>query len=160
MSARTPSTNANDLVKVAFARDESEAEFLQNLLRDADVGLVVRRAPGFDVPEFLAAGPRDVLVAASDVPVAQDVLRPMDLGDPEPPSPLAPRPTVTGARRAIDRRGARGAPRPRCRQRVQLTRIRPRAPIRTGGPAFWRAPVRTRHGSHADVAAGACSAAR
>jgi hypothetical protein len=44
----------NDLVKVAYANDEAEAELLQGLLRTADVGSVVRRAPGFDVPEFLA----------------------------------------------------------------------------------------------------------
>jgi hypothetical protein len=58
----------NDLVKVAYANDEAEAELLQGLLRTADVGSVVRRAPGFDAPEFLAAVPREVLVAASDVP--------------------------------------------------------------------------------------------
>ena len=40
------------------------------------------------MPEFLAAGPRDVLVAASDVPVATDVLRPVDLGEPGPPSQM------------------------------------------------------------------------
>jgi hypothetical protein len=75
----------SDLVKVAYAHDQIEAEFLQGLLRDADVGSVVRRSPGFDVPEFLAAGPRDVLVAASDVPVARDVLRPDDLDEPGAP---------------------------------------------------------------------------
>jgi len=88
MSARTPSISGNDLVKVAYARDQSEAELVQGLLRGADVGSVVRRAPGFDVPDFLAAGPREVLVAASDVPVATDVLQPGDLGEPEPPSNL------------------------------------------------------------------------
>ena len=86
MTARTMSTGDIDLVKVAFARDQSEAEFLQGLLRDADVGSVVRRAAGFDVPEFLAAGPRDVLVAASVVPVARDVLRPVDADELGPPS--------------------------------------------------------------------------
>ncbi len=86
MTGRTRSTTDNDLVKVAYASDESEAELLQGLLRTADVGSVVRRAPGFDVPEFLAAGPREVLVAASDVPVARDVLREVDPGEPEPPS--------------------------------------------------------------------------
>ena len=75
MTGRTRSTGDIELVKVAYAHDEFAAEFLQGLLREADVGSVVRRAPGFDVPEFLAAGPRHVLVAASDVPVAQDVLR-------------------------------------------------------------------------------------
>src|SRR5215210_2838782 len=54
------------------------------MLRDADVGSVVRRAPGFDVPEFMAAGPRHVLVAASDVAVAQDVLRGVDPAKAEP----------------------------------------------------------------------------
>jgi hypothetical protein len=58
----------------------------QGLLRLADVGSVVRRAPGFDVPEFLAAGPREVLVAASDVQVARDVLREVEPDRPEPSS--------------------------------------------------------------------------
>jgi hypothetical protein len=83
MTERTRNTRDSDLVKVAYAHDQTEAEFLQGLLRDADVGSVVRRAPAFDVPEFLAAGPRDVLVAASDVPVARDVLR---QDEPGPPS--------------------------------------------------------------------------
>ena len=87
MTGRTRSTRDTDLVKVAYAHDEMQAEFLQGLLREADVGSVVRRAPGFDVPEFLAAGPRHVLVAASDVPVAQDALREVDPPHPGPPSP-------------------------------------------------------------------------
>ena len=90
----TRSSTDNDLVKVAYANDEAEAELLQGLLRTAHVGSVVRRTPGFDVPEFLAAGPRDVLVAASDVPAARDVLREVDPGEPEPPSePGADRPS-------------------------------------------------------------------
>ena len=76
----------NDLVRVAYANDEAEAELVQGLLRTADVGSVVRRAPGFDVPEFLAGGPREVLVAASDVPIARAVLRQDEAGEPEPPS--------------------------------------------------------------------------
>jgi putative signal transducing protein len=85
MTGNPRSTRDNDFVKVA-ANDEAEAELLQGLLRTADVGSVVRRAPGFDVPEFLAAGPREVLVAASDVPVARDVLGEVDPGEPRPPS--------------------------------------------------------------------------
>ena len=88
MTGGTRRTRDIDLIKVAYARNESEAELLQGLLRDANVGSVLRRAQGFDVPEFLAAGPRDVLVAASDVPIATDVLRPVDLGEPEPPSQM------------------------------------------------------------------------
>jgi hypothetical protein len=76
----------SDLVKVAYAGDEAEAELLQGLLRLSDVGSVVRRAPGFDAPDFGAAGPREVLVAASDVPAARDILREVDTGEPEPPS--------------------------------------------------------------------------
>ncbi len=86
MTGRTRSPTDNDLVKVAYAGDEPEAELLQGLLRTAGVGSVVRRAPGFDVPEFLAAGPREVLLAASDAPVAREVLREVDPGEPEPPS--------------------------------------------------------------------------
>jgi Putative prokaryotic signal transducing protein len=72
------------LVKVAYASDEAEAELLQGLLRLSDVESVVRRAPGFDVPDFLAAGPREVLVAASDVSAARDILREAETPDPEP----------------------------------------------------------------------------
>jgi hypothetical protein len=82
MTGRTRSATDSDLVKVAYTNDQAEAELLQGLLRLADVGSVVRRAPGFDVREFLAAGPRDVLVAASDVPAARDILREIDTGAP------------------------------------------------------------------------------
>ena len=108
MTGPTRNATGNDLVKVAYANDEAEAELLQGLLRTADVGSVVRRAPGFDVPEFLAAGPREVLVAASDVPVARDVLREVDPGEPGPPSGPR-RPALAGARRGADRRGTRCA---------------------------------------------------
>jgi hypothetical protein len=38
----------------------------------------VRRTAGFDVPDFLAAGPRDVLVPESGLGVARQVLVPSD----------------------------------------------------------------------------------
>jgi Putative prokaryotic signal transducing protein len=81
----------SDLVKVAYASDEAEAELLQGLLRLSAVDSVVRRAPGFDAPEFGAAGPREVLVAASDVPAARDILREVDSGEPPPPPSVADR---------------------------------------------------------------------
>jgi hypothetical protein len=74
-----------DLVKVAYAHDQVEAEFLQSLLRGVDVHSPVRRAPGFDVPEFLTTGTREVLVAAADVDLARDVLR-QDAPEPTPRS--------------------------------------------------------------------------
>jgi hypothetical protein len=64
-----------NFVKVAGAENQAEAEFLQGLLREEGVPSSLRRARGFDVPDFLAAGPRDVLVAQSDVRVARDLLQ-------------------------------------------------------------------------------------
>ena len=107
MIGPTRNATSNDLVKVAYANDEAEAELLQGLLRTADVGSVGRRAPGFDVPEFLAAGPREVLVAASDVPAARDVLREVDPGEARATVGVPRRPALAGARRGADRRGTR-----------------------------------------------------
>jgi hypothetical protein len=64
-----------NFVKVAGAENQAEAEFLQGLPREEGVPSSLRRARGFDVPDFLAAGPRDVLVAQSDVRVARDLLQ-------------------------------------------------------------------------------------
>ena len=50
------------LVRVAAARHQAEAEFLQGMLLEEGIPSLVRRSGGFDVPDFLAAGPRDVLV--------------------------------------------------------------------------------------------------
>jgi hypothetical protein len=75
----------DELVKVAYANNQPEAEFLQGLLRDAGIVSVLRRAPGFDVPDFLAGGPRHVLVAASDAATAQQVLVPDDGAGAEEP---------------------------------------------------------------------------
>jgi hypothetical protein len=68
------------LVRVAGAANQPEAEFIQSLLLEAGVPSTLRRAAGFDVPDFLAAGPRDILVAASGVDVSRDVLLQADLG--------------------------------------------------------------------------------
>ncbi len=61
-------------IKVAWARNQAEAEFIQGLLLEEGVPSLVRRARGFDVPDFLAAGPRDVLVPAAGVAAARQVL--------------------------------------------------------------------------------------
>jgi hypothetical protein len=63
-----------DMVVVARAENEAEAELIQGLLRAEGVPSMLRRTPGFDVPDFLAAGRRDVLVPASAEQVARDVL--------------------------------------------------------------------------------------
>ena len=74
-----PQLSEGELVKVAGARNQAEAEFLQGLLLEEGVPSALRRARGFDVPDFLAAGPRDVLVPASGYEVARDVLLQADL---------------------------------------------------------------------------------
>jgi hypothetical protein len=72
----------DDLVKVARAQNQSEAELVQGLLLNEGVPSVLRRAPGFDVPDFLAAGERDVLVPASAERLAREVLPQGDTGPP------------------------------------------------------------------------------
>ena len=70
-----------DLVRVAVGRQQPEAELIQNLLLEEGVPSTLRRTRGFDVPEMLAAGPRDVLVPQSGVDVARQVLLQADLAD-------------------------------------------------------------------------------
>jgi hypothetical protein len=67
------------LVRVAGGRNQAEAELIQGLLLEEGVPSMLRRTPGFDVPDFLAAGPRDVLVPESGAEAARDVLLQADL---------------------------------------------------------------------------------
>lgn len=61
--------------KVAFAHNQSEAELIQGLLLEEGVPSYVRRSPGFDVPDFLAAGPREILVPEAGAEVARELLQ-------------------------------------------------------------------------------------
>ena len=70
----------DELVKVARAQNQAEADLVEALLRDAGIPALVRRAPGADVPDFLAAGQRDVLVPASLAKTAREALTPADAG--------------------------------------------------------------------------------
>ena len=67
------------LVRVAGGRNQSEAELIQGLLLEEGIPSILRRTAGFDVPDFLAAGPRDVLVPDSGAAAARDVLHQSDL---------------------------------------------------------------------------------
>jgi uncharacterized protein YbaR (Trm112 family) len=69
-----PQYSEGDLVRVAGARNQAEAEFIQGMLLEEGVPSVQRRSRGFDVPDFLAAGPRDVLVPQSGAMAAREVL--------------------------------------------------------------------------------------
>jgi hypothetical protein len=62
------------LVKIARAESQPEAEFIAGLLLEEGIPSMVRRAAGFDVAEFLAAGPRDVLVPESGAQAAREAL--------------------------------------------------------------------------------------
>lgn len=64
----------SDLVKVAFARNQAEAEMLQGLLSEAGIPSVLKRSFGFDNPDFLSSGPRDVMVNTGDAQRAKDLL--------------------------------------------------------------------------------------
>ena len=81
----------DDLVRVAIAAHQSEAEFLPQLLAEEGIPSVIQRSRGFDVPEFLAAGPRDVLVRRREELDAREAL--LQTGRPgEPPIFQAPDP--------------------------------------------------------------------
>jgi hypothetical protein len=67
-------------VRVAGARHQAEAELLQNLLLEEGIPSLVRRSGGFDVPDFLASGWREILVPASGADAARELL-----GDHRPP---------------------------------------------------------------------------
>ena len=62
------------LVRVAGGRNQAEAELIQNILLEEGVPSVLRRTAGFDVPDFLAAGPRDVMVPLAGAEAAREVL--------------------------------------------------------------------------------------
>jgi pimeloyl-ACP methyl ester carboxylesterase len=72
------------LIRVAGGRNQAEAELIQNLLLEEGVPSMLRRAAGFDVPDFLAAGPRDVYVPESGAQAAHDMLLDAQLLPTEP----------------------------------------------------------------------------
>ena len=72
------------LVRVAAARNQAEGELLQGMLLEEGVPSLMRRSGGFDVPDFLASGPRDILVPASGAAAARDILL---VPEPGPRSP-------------------------------------------------------------------------
>jgi len=79
-----------ELVRVAGAANQVEAEFIQGLLLEEGVPSLLRRTRGFDVPDFLAAGPRDVLVPASGAETARSVLLQAELIDERQPGGISP----------------------------------------------------------------------
>jgi hypothetical protein len=69
-----PEFARGELTRVATARHQAEAEMLQGMLLEEGIPSLLRRSGGFDVPDFLASGPRDVLVPAAGAMIARELL--------------------------------------------------------------------------------------
>jgi hypothetical protein len=69
-----PQYSEGPLVRVATARNQAEAELMEGLLLEEGIPSLVRRTGGFDVPDFLASGPRELLVPAAGAELARELL--------------------------------------------------------------------------------------
>jgi putative signal transducing protein len=67
------SDSSGRLVKVAYAMNQVEAEMIQGLLGEHGIPSMVQRT--VDNPEFLAAGPRQILVPEAAAEQAREVLK-------------------------------------------------------------------------------------
>jgi len=70
MPSSSPSNNRP--VKVAYALNQMEAEMIQGLLGEHGIPSMIQRT--VDNPEFLAAGPRQILVPEAVAEEAREVL--------------------------------------------------------------------------------------
>jgi hypothetical protein len=84
-----PQYAEGQLVRAIGAHNQAEAEFIQGLLLEEGVPSTLRRTRGFDVPDMLAAGPRDVMVPASGYSAACEVLLQAELAGDEQGSAAA-----------------------------------------------------------------------
>src|SRR4051794_18850417 len=87
-----PVYTEGELVRVAGGRNQAEAELIQGLLLEEGVPSLLRRSGGFDVPDFLAAGPRDVLVPEAGAGAAREVLLQAELAPATPVQRSGPKP--------------------------------------------------------------------
>jgi hypothetical protein len=101
-----PALTEGELVRVAGGLNESDAELTQGLLLEWGVPSVVRRSAGFDVPDFLSAGPRDILVPESAAETAREVLLQVGKAPSVPSERTRPRPWVLAAVVALGGVGA------------------------------------------------------
>jgi pimeloyl-ACP methyl ester carboxylesterase len=94
-----PQYARGELRRAGTARNQAEAELMQGILLEEGVPSILKRTGGFDVPDFLAAGPRDVLVPESAWELAHELLSGPDvIADDDPghqvdgstPSEMAP----------------------------------------------------------------------
>jgi len=79
-SERTP-----EPVKIAWASNVAEADLIADILRQEGIPSLIKRNKGFDVPDFLAAGARDIFVPASAADRAKEILAELQSGEDELP---------------------------------------------------------------------------
>jgi hypothetical protein len=91
-----PQYAEGELARVAGAQNQAEAEFIQGMLLEEGVPSALQRTRGFDVPDMLAAGPRDVMVPASGFAVAREVLLQAEIVGEERPVPPPPLRVLAG----------------------------------------------------------------
>jgi hypothetical protein len=85
-----PQFSHGELVRVTGARSLADGEMIQSILLDQGIPSMLRRVRGFDVPDFLAGGPRDVLVPESGYQAARDLLAGSDMLTAESPPESLP----------------------------------------------------------------------
>jgi len=101
-----PRYTEGELVRVAGGRNQAEAELIQGMLLEEGIPSILRRTAGFDVPDFLAAGPRDVLVPEAGGEAARELLYRADMA---PQAGAAARPSPVKLVAAIGLGGAGAA---------------------------------------------------
>ncbi|MDP9188016.1 MAG: DUF2007 domain-containing protein [Actinomycetota bacterium] len=79
-----PQFARGELVKVTGGRNQADSELIQNILLEQGIPSILRRTRGFDVPDMLAAGPRDVMVPESGYTEARQLLSDAEMLNPEP----------------------------------------------------------------------------
>ena len=59
-------TMAGDLARLTSASNGPEAEMITGMLANAGIRCLIQRTVAFDVPDFLAGGPRELFVRPAD----------------------------------------------------------------------------------------------
>jgi hypothetical protein len=89
-----PQFSRGELVRVAGGHNQAEAELIQGMLLEEGIPSMQKRTRGFDVPDFLAAGPRDILVPESAYEAARELLSGSEAaatdGSPRDDTPTSP----------------------------------------------------------------------
>lgn len=82
---RPRSEHRPEWVRVAIVANQAEGEMLQGMLANAGIPSFLLRNAGFDVPDMLAGGPRDVMVPGGRGLEAHALLDPLEPLEPDLP---------------------------------------------------------------------------